>query len=118
MSEVMGKTGSLHQITINKKSGSEVRTTPPQSRADTPADLGDFQAMGQPRPVEIIFPGQKYLRFALKPAECGRVDDPVPVHLKRRAVFPLTGQGRRVPVRFHFQKFLIEGVIKLIFHGK
>jgi len=51
--------------------------------ADRSRDLRHFEAVGQPRAVVIALVIDKDLRLMGQPAERGRVDDAVPVPLKR-----------------------------------
>jgi hypothetical protein len=65
----------------------------PQCPSDRPADLRDFEAMGQADAEMVAIRGNEDLRLVAEAAESDGVDDPVAVALKdvTRAARPLVG---------------------------
>ena len=66
----MSHGGGLHQVLVEA-----------QSPGDGPADLADFQRMGQPGAVVVPLRGEKDLGLVLEPPKGLGMDDPVPVPL-------------------------------------
>ena len=56
-----------------------------EGAGDGAGDLRDFEAVRQPRPVEIALVIDKDLGLVLQAAESSRMDDAVAVALERRA---------------------------------
>ena len=54
----------------------------PQGAGEGAGDLGDFQGVGQPRPVMVLFGVNEDLRLVLEPPKGLGVQDPVPVALE------------------------------------
>jgi hypothetical protein len=77
MADIMGKAERFGQILVEAK----------RARQGT-ADLGDFQAVGQPDPEMIAVGSDEYLRLVTKAPERDRVDDSVAVALERVARSP------------------------------
>ena len=77
MAEVMGQAQRLGQILVEA-----------QRAGHGPADLRDFDRMGQANPEMIAVGGDEYLRLVAQAAEGDRMDDPVAVALEERRAGP------------------------------
>ena len=74
MADVMREAQSLGQILVE-----------PKRARDRPADLRDFQAVGEPDAEMIAIGGEKHLRLVTQAAKRDRMDDPIAIALKRVA---------------------------------
>ncbi len=89
MSQVMRQADRLHKVFVAA-----------QGAGQRPADLGDFQGMGETGAEVIAFVVDEDLGLVFQAAEGGGVQDPVPVALERGAVLGLVveiGASLRVP---------------------
>ena len=71
VAEVVGKAQSLGQILVE-----------PQRAGDRPADLRDFEAVGQPDAIMVAVGRDEHLGLVAEPPESDRVDQPVAVALE------------------------------------
>ncbi len=74
MAEVMGQRDSFAEFFVQVK-----------RFANRSGDLGNFNTMCQPCAVILALVVGKHLGFPVQTTECRRMDQPVPVTLKRRA---------------------------------
>jgi hypothetical protein len=87
MAEIVAETGAFDEIGVDEALVIEDVALLAEPSADAAADLGDLDAVGEPRAVEVVFAGEEDLRFALQTAEGAAVDDAVAVDLECAAVF-------------------------------
>ncbi len=78
----MSQANGFHQVFIST-----------QGAGDGPADLGYFQSMGQPGTIIITFIINEYLGLIFQSAECGRMDDTIPVTSGNRSDKPVLLPG-------------------------
>ena len=89
VAEVVGQAQRLGQILVEA-----------QRPGHGPADLRDFDRMGQPDPEMVAVGRDEHLRLVAQAAEGDRMDDPVAVALEeRRAARAGPGLPRRRPGR-------------------
>jgi hypothetical protein len=83
MTQVVSQRDSLGQLLVEL-----------QHLGNRPGNLGNFERVRQPRSIVIAGRREKDLRLVFQPAKSLRVDDPVPIPLKRRThvVFRLIPQ--------------------------
>lgn len=110
--DVVGETGCLDEIRVDeivraKQVGGAIEPV-----ADAATNLCDFDGVGQAGAVEIILPTEENLRFVLEPTERRRVNDPIPIDLKRRAI--IIGISREISL----DPFAIKLGVKLVFHSR
>jgi hypothetical protein len=110
--DVVGETGCLDEIRVDeivraKQVGGAIEPV-----ADAATNLRDFDGVGQAGAVEIILATEENLRFVLEPTERRRVNDPIPIDLKRRAI--IIGISRKIS----FDPFAIKLGVKLVFHSR
>lgn len=110
--DVVGETGCLDEIRVDeivraKQVGGAIEPV-----ADAATNLRDFDGVGQAGAVEIILATEENLRFVLEPTERRRVNDPIPIDLKRRAI--IIGISRKISL----DPFAIKLGVKLVFHSR
>ena len=71
MADIVGEAKRLGQILVE-----------PERAGDGAADLGDFEAVGEPDPEMIAVGSDEDLGLVAKPPERDRMDDPVAVALE------------------------------------
>jgi hypothetical protein len=110
MAQIVSQASRFDEIGIEEKLGEEEGRAVIEKGANGPADLGHLHGMGQAGPVKVVFSGEEDLGLALEGAKGGRVNDPIPIDLKRAAVF-LGPAGPRV------HGFGIERLVEVIDHS-
>jgi hypothetical protein len=98
MPEIVGEAHRFHQIAVDMEIAAQWCAPRAHVGADGTADLRDLHRVGQPRAVEIILAGKKHLCLRLQLAKRMRMDDPIPIHLKRRAIITLSAAAQPLAV--------------------
>lgn len=96
--KVVRKANRLDQVAIYEEVVPQGPLHGPQELADRPAYLRDLHRVREPRPVEVVLPGEEDLGLRLELAEGVRVDDPVAVDLERVPVVGLAGTAEGLAV--------------------
>ncbi len=108
--DVVGETGCLDEIRVDEIVRAKQVGGAIEPIADAATNLCHFDGVGQASAVEIILATEENLRLVLEPTECRRVNDPIPIDLKRRAIIV------RISREISLDPFAIKLGVKLVFH--